>query len=144
MAKPCHALFNHSGIHDDKYDTAIFLNKVFTWWKIINVKGKIADVRHTDPLQAVISYPHDSRLDIILEFGNMALKMAGAQGETTVKAVALNHTYNGLVELCRHLLVSTHQYVILGKFTTDYLEKEFGKLRQGSGDTYCHLRGTGD
>ena len=25
---------------------------------------------------------------------------------------------------------------MLGIFTTDYLEKEFGKLRQGSGGTY--------
>ena len=50
-----HALLNHSGLSDDKYDTAIFLNKVITWWKIINVKGKGADIRHNDPLQAVIS-----------------------------------------------------------------------------------------
>ena len=126
-------MLNHSAINDDKYDTAIFLNKVITWWKIINVKGKGADVRHNDPLQAVTSDPHGSRLDIILEFVNMALKMAGAQSKRVKQlskdaSVALYHTCNGLVELCRHLLVSTHQYVILGKLPTDYLEKEFGKL----------------
>ena len=34
------------------------------------------------------------------------------------------------------LLRTTHHYVILSKFSSDILEKEFGKLRQGSGGTY--------
>ena len=38
--------------------------------------------------------------------------------------------------LVRHLLSITHEYVLLGIFTTDYLEKMFGKLREGSGGTY--------
>ena len=29
-----------------------------------------------------------------------------------------------------------YEYVMLGKFTSDHIEKEFGKLRQGSGGTY--------
>ena len=41
-----------------------------------------------------------------------------------------------MVDLCRHLLATSHVYVGLGMFTTDFLEKEFGKLRQGSGGTY--------
>ena len=68
----------------------------------------------------------------------MALKMMGRRVKQLSKdtATALYHTCNGLVGLCRQLLSSTHEYVVLGKFTTDYLEKEFGKLRQGSGGTY--------
>ena len=42
----------------------------------------------------------------------------------------------GLIELATHLLSLNHEYVMSGIFTTDYLEKEFGKLRQGSGRTY--------
>ncbi|XP_066912747.1 uncharacterized protein [Clytia hemisphaerica] len=42
---------------------------------------------------------------------------------------ALHHTLNGLM--------SPHQkYVMIGEFCSDPLEKEFGKLRQGSGGTY--------
>ena len=43
---------------------------------------------------------------------------------------------NGLVDLTRHLLDTTHDYVFLGEYSTDPLEKEFGKLRQGAGYSY--------
>ena len=38
--------------------------------------------------------------------------------------------------MCRSLLRVSHNYVLLGTFSTDPLKKEFGKLRQGSGGTY--------
>ena len=41
----------------------------------------------------------------------------------------------GLVELAVYLLSLNHDYVSLGKYTTDYLENMFGKLRQGTGGT---------
>ena len=47
----------------------------------------------------------------------------------------IHHTCHGTVDLCRHLLATTHEYVCLGQFTTDFLEKEFSKLRQWSGGT---------
>ena len=51
--------------------------------------------------------------------------------------VSHTSTCRGLIELCKHLLNTTHhEYVMLGKFTSDPIEKEFGKLRQGSGGTY--------
>ena len=48
----------------------------------------------------------------------------------------MHHTCNGTVSLCRSLLRVSHNYVLLGTFSPDPLEKEFGKLRQGSGGTY--------
>ena len=48
----------------------------------------------------------------------------------------MEHTCNGLVELCKFLLTSGFDYVMLGEFNTDYLENEFGKLRQCSGGAY--------
>ena len=49
----------------------------------------------------------------------------------------LSQTVNGLVELSEYLLrKELFQYVILGSFSTDPLEKDFCKLRQGSGGTY--------
>ena len=105
-----------------------------TWWKILNVKTLQIDKLSNDPLQAEIRSPNDTRLDFIIEFGKMALNMAGSQGNHKKQlsqntATAIHHTCNGIVCLCRHLLATSHKYVLLGQFSTDPLEKEFGKLR---------------
>ena len=126
---------------DGAADTAIFIHKVLSWWKIVNVKSKYMHVRHNDSLQAAISNSCDTRLSTLLQFGDMALQMAGKQGKrqkqlTRDTANAIYHTCNGLVDLCRQLLSTSHQYVLLGQFSSDPLEKEFSKLRQGSGGTY--------
>ena len=42
----------------------------------------------------------------------------------------------GFVGLIKHLMKTSHQCVLFGMFTTDHLEKQFGKLRQGWGGTY--------
>ena len=55
---------------------------------------------------------------------------------TRETATVLAHTCRGFVGLVRHLFITTHEYVFLGIFTTDYLEKMFGKLREGSGGAY--------
>ena len=47
-------------------------------------------------------------------------------------STALEHTCKALVELVKYLLAKSHSCVLLGKFTTDPLERAFGKLRQGS------------
>ena len=121
--------------------TASFIMKVLTWWKFVNVKTKGMDIKRNDGLQAAVSDPGDPRLDMLLRFGDMALQMAGKQGKrqkqlTRDTAQAIFHTCNGLVSLCRHLLSTSHEYVLLGQFSSDPLEKEFSKLRQGSGGTY--------
>ena len=64
----------------------------------------------------------------------MAVNMAGSQGNGKKQlsqnfATAIHHTCNGIVSLYRHLLAKSHKYVLLGQFSTDPLEKEFGKLR---------------
>ena len=46
------------------------------------------------------------------------------------------HTCFSLVDLTRFLLKFNHDFVALGNFTTDPLEKQFSKLKQGSGGAY--------
>ena len=126
---------------EDVEDTAMFIMKVITWWKIFNIRSQSKDVRQNDCLQAAITAPDDERLTTILQFRELAQQTAGKQGKrvkqlTRDTAQAIYHTCNGLVSLCRHLLSTSHQYVLLGQFSTDPLEKEFSKLRQGSGGTY--------
>ena len=71
----------------------------------------------------------------------MAFNMAGSQGNRKKQlsqntATTIDRACNGIVRLCRHSLATSKKYVLLGQFSTDPLEKEFGKLRQGSGGTY--------
>ena len=92
-------------------------------------------------MKAEISSCDDERLVYLTQFGDMALQMAGPCGKrvkqlTKDTATSIHHTCYGLVSLCKHLLTTSHSYVLLGKFTTDHLEKEFSKIRQGSGGTY--------
>ena len=68
--------------------------------------------------------------------------MSGKQGKRNKQlsrdtAVSMHHTCCGLVDLTKHLLqVENYDYVCLGMFSIDPLEKAFSKLRQGSGGTY--------
>ena len=122
-------------------NTAAFIKIVVNWWKILNVKGIGVDVRVNNKLQAAVQDPLDERLNTILQFGEMALQMKGGQGKrckqfTRDTALAIHHTCNGIVSLCRSLLQVSHNYVLLGTFSTDPLEKEFEYLHQRSGGTY--------
>ena len=108
--------------------------------EILNVKSLQIDKLHNGPLQAQIRSPNDTQLDFI-EFGKMALNMAGSQGNHKKQlsqntATAIHHTCHGIISLCWHLLATSHKYVLLGQFSTDPLEKEFDKLRQAPGGTY--------
>ena len=71
-------------------------------------------------------------------FENMCKNSPGKRQKILTRDTGrvLVHTLTGLVDLCRTLLSRSHQYALIGHFTTDPLEKEFSKLRQGSGGTY--------
>ena len=115
--KTYNALFTQSGISVDKNDTALFINKVSTWWKILNVISLQIDKLFNEPLQVKIRSPNDTRLDFIIEFGKMALNMAGSQGNYKKQlsqntATAIHYTWNGIVSLCRHLLATSTTWAI--------------------------------
>ena len=58
--KTYNALLTQSGISIDKNDTALFINKILTWWKILNIKSLQIDKLCNDPLQAEIRSPNDT------------------------------------------------------------------------------------
>ena len=137
------ALLNHPLLYKEEVmDSADFIHKVLSWWKILNVKTCNAAIHQNDHLRAAIDNPQDERLTFLLEFGEMAMKMAGKQRcrkkqITKDTAAAIHQTFYGIVDLCRHLLTTSQQkYVLLGQFTSDVIEKEFSKLRQGSEGAY--------
>nr|XP_047141281.1 uncharacterized protein LOC124816223 [Hydra vulgaris] len=142
------ALLNHPETSNilNINETADFIKMVVTWWKILNVKSVGVDCRFNDDRKAVIRDPIDDRLKFIWDFEEMALRMTSNQGKrikqlTHDTGYSINHTCKGIVELTKTLLKEKHKYVTLGKFTTDPLEKEFSKLRQGSGGHSCQFCG---
>ena len=111
-------------------------------WTILNVRSLNKDIRHANPLEAVIKCPDDPRLDHLLQLANtfalMGRKAKSKRSKqlTMDTAKSLHHTLNGMVELCRHLLATGHDFVMLGEFNNDPIERLFGQIRQGSGGTY--------
>ena len=127
----------------DVSDTADFINIFVQFWKIVNVHGSFEDVRLNDERRSVITSPLDSHLQFLHDLGDLAKSMSPALISIRVKSLTrdtssnLSHTCYGLIDLATFLLhTAQHDYVILGNFTTDPLEKEFSKLRQGSGGAY--------
>ena len=122
--------------------TQSFISKFVRFFKIMNVKGLGEDIRLRDPDRKVISTPDDERLSFLLELADMVDEMRPEkQGQrknqlTIDTARAFSHTCRGTVDMTKHLLSTTHNYVCLGQFSSDPIEKMFGKLRQGSGGTY--------
>ena len=78
--KTYNALLTQFGISVDKNDTSLFINKVLTWWKILNFKSLQIDKLSNDHLRAEIKSTNDTRLDFIIEFGKVALNKADSQG----------------------------------------------------------------
>ena len=78
-------------------ETAGFIRKVLDFWTIMNVKRMGSDERHRNPLERVIDDTNDYRLQILLNFGDMARKMsASSQGKRVkqlMKDTAIHHTY---------------------------------------------------
>lgn len=136
------ALKFHPGMADENVDgTVLFITKIIEFWKIVNVKSSFEGLRLNDSVRESISSATDLRLEALMELAELAVSMAGSNRNrvrclTKDTSTALEHTCKGLVELVKYLLATSHSYVLLGKFTTDPLERAFGKLRQGSGGTY--------
>ena len=138
------ALTTHPSLCDreDVSETAEFIRCVTDMWKILNVRSAYKDERHRNPLEAVIESVDDSRLELLLSNAKMFQKMEKPRGGkrsrclTIDTAQAIHHTLNGLVDLSKHLLTDDHDFVMLGEYSNDPLEKAFSKIRQGSGGTY--------
>ena len=136
-----HALKVHPGLDQQEVEgTITFVQKVNTMWKNlnVNVRSKNKDVIRNYQRMVEIRKTDDPKLtelhDISTMFGNMCKNSPGKRQKTLTRDTGrgLMHTLTGQVDLCRTLLSRSHQYVWIGHFTTDPLEKEFSKLRQGS------------
>ena len=111
------------------------------FWKIANVKSLVANLRYKDADRDVIRSPSDSQLKTLSSLAERVKDMRSTdrkriQKLTAETAYAFHHTCLGKVHLATYLLESGFDFVLLSEFSTDPLEKNFGKLRQGCGGTY--------
>ena len=86
-----------------------------------------------DSLRDAVSSSTDLHLNNLMEIGELAVSMTVSHRQrvrslTKDTSTALEHTSKGLVELVKYLLANSHSYVLLGKFTTDPLEKSIWQV----------------
>ena len=86
-------------------DTTVFISSVITFEKILHVKSLGEDIRLNDPLRAVIADPADS---FIYAMCKKMVSSSGKRVKQLTKDTAVYQTCNGLVELTRCLLSTTH------------------------------------
>lgn len=141
------ALKTHPKLSQDICGTVSFLQTFVDFWKIVNVHGSYEDVKFNDSRRSVVRRESDKSLQFLADLGHLVKSMspkvsAASSGKRRYKSLTndtssnFSHTCFALVELTKYLLSKGHDYVLLGCFTTDPLEKEFSKLRQGSGGAY--------
>ena len=98
------------------------------------------NLRFNDPDRDVRS-ANDIQLNILTQLADSVKSLRSHKKErvqqlSTATSSAFHHTCLGLVDLAGSLVATDHKFVILSEFSTDALEKSFGKLRQGCGGTY--------
>ena len=127
----------------DVAGTTKFIQTFVNFWKVVNVHSPLESVKLHDSRRSVITSLSDEKLDFLESVGELAKGVtpptaAGPRVKSLTKDTSANlaHLCFGLVDLTRFLLKFNHDFVALGNFTTDPLEKQFSKLRQGSGGAY--------
>lgn len=143
------ALRNHPEILNAN-GTILFMEKVLLFWKIVNVHSPYTAIQKRDEMRSSISRDDDPNLKVLQDFGQFALDMCDKKVDskrykslTKDTGRAIWHTCNGLVELSKHLLLTTHDFVLLGEFTSDPLEKQFGETQTGVRRNVFHYSATG-
>ena len=135
------ALKTHPNIDRHKVEgTILFLERIVDYWKVVSNKNLFL-TKFGDPLNKAITIADENNLDILRKFSCLAKEMKGPQGKrvkslTRDTSLAIQQTCNGIIELTQELLRTSHDYVLLGEFSTDDLEEKFGEFRQGSGGSY--------
>ena len=108
----------------------------------MNVKKAGANIRYRDPDRAALASTGDERLEFLLKIADHVQAMSNSKGKDGVKQISHDtsscfyHTCHSLVSVTKLLLQRSHDFILLGQFSTDLLEKAFGKLCQGCGGTY--------
>ena len=125
-------------------DTAEFIDLIIKFWKVVNCKTPVEFLRFKDPdrIPIDLSENGDRGLQTLSDMSNIAKLMATTCHQrvkcfTADTANAIQWTCQSLIEMCEFLLYSPspfcHQFVLLGVFQQDDIEKHFGHWRMSAG-----------
>lgn len=123
--------------------TAMFIEIIAKWWKVVNVKTPSKGARLRDEFQEPVFSVEDRKIDFLYDFldwmeeWKKTTKDCDSGTLTKETHAGLHQTTQGLIEIVRYCLDELKlSYVLLGKIQTDCLEDRFGKYRQLAGSHY--------
>lgn len=123
-------------------DTAIFIGTILRWWHIVNVKTPLKGKRLNDPYQEPIiadriDDPKLVFLNNFLDWLDEWKQSKYSHKLTNQTHTALTHTVYCMLEIVKYCFHDLKMnYILLGKFQTDPLERRFGKYCQLAGGHY--------
>lgn len=125
--------------HDDTGD---FVELVLRFWKTVNLKMQFADIALNDVYRAALHRTNPWQYEFLQSFSELESYMSVSSPSRSKQfigdtAISLHSTCLGLVGMCQYILDTTDaSFILLGTLSTDALEHEFGKIRQGAGGAY--------
>ena len=125
-------------------ETSSFVLLVSKFFTIMNTKSSHAEHRLRDPLRQAIREMDCPPIHFLKEFRDMVDKMKPPRvirkscdkTLTTATAVATVNCIDGFHKMAEYLLGNGYSYVLFGRYTSDHIEKLFGKWRQAAGGNY--------
>ena len=140
--KTAAALKTSEASNPSSLDTATFIQYIVKLWKLLNCKSRFAVQYDKDRL--LINSLDCDGLQLLSQWANNEILPPGTTNRMKTLAkdtsVALVWTCNALAALCKHLLLTDapyrHQYVLLGFYQQDDLERHFGHFRMSAGGNY--------
>ena len=147
----CSALKFSSVSTDQTKTTALFIEQVLKLWKLLNCKSPVASKRLNDVDRQVIRDTEEGRraINILYNWIYVARMMypperARNMTLTRETSSALEWTCSCLIDLALYLLRTEekwkHDWVALGFFQQDDIERHFGHFRMSAGCNYRVLR----
>jgi len=127
--------------HNETSDFVLLVAKFFT---IMNAKYAGAGTRLRDELRQPISDINSPSIQFLRKFRVMINSLKPPQIQrrecdktlTTATANATTRCIDGFCKLVEHLLDKGYSYVLIGRYTSDHIEKLFSKWRQSAGGNY--------
>ena len=139
------AIFNEYTVtalkqNGDYASTAVFVDIILSWWKMMNIKTPFKGAHKRDYLSVPFSSCEDERLLYLERIYDWLstwefAKKAGGLTKQTFRAV--RHTIATMISFIKYMLnILKVEYVLTGKCQTDNLERRFGLYRQLCGGCY--------
>lgn len=131
---------NDDGCSTRNYNqTAAFIEYIYQYWKIINVRSPTTGRRLRDIFRDPVKSSNDWKLSFLEKFLQFLVdwRSLGIYGLTEETFFALTQSTASFIEFTKYMIDRLgFNYVLLGKVSSDNIEERFGHYRQLSGGNY--------